>query len=85
MAPFKERVYTWDRYLKTLSELLSEWIRAQNYWLYLQPIFASDDISSQLPTETRNFAFADNDYKKTMKVLNDNLLVLYCVSSDTYV
>lgn len=39
----------------------------QRAWLYLQPIFASEDIQRQLPAEAKRFAGADKTWRATMQ------------------
>ena len=39
-----------------MQEVLSEWLSCQRNWMYLQPIFDSEDINRQLPAEVRPFA-----------------------------
>ena len=35
-------------------------------WLYLEPIFASDDIKKQMPEEAKRFASVDAVFKSTV-------------------
>ena len=39
----------------------------QRAWLYLQPIFASEDIQRQLPAEAKRFTGADKTWRATMQ------------------
>ena len=49
-----------------VSEVLDQWITLQRTWMYLEPIFSSDDIMQQLPLEGKRFATVDRAWRKTM-------------------
>jgi hypothetical protein len=49
-----------------VSDVLDEWIKVQRSWLYLQPIFESQDIQKQLPTEHKRFVTVDRNWQTTM-------------------
>lgn len=46
--------------------MLEQWITLQRTWMYLEPIFSSDDIMQQLPLEGKRFATVDRSWRKTM-------------------
>ena len=50
----------WESQLKYAQNLVDEWIAMQRVWMYLEPIFGSEDIMRQLPTEARRFNDVDN-------------------------
>ena len=57
---------------------MEEWAVCQRSWLYLEPIFSSDDIMKQLPVEGKRYQTMDRIWRKTMasaqqdpKVQND--------------
>jgi dynein heavy chain len=64
--PFEERIAAWDKRLSTVSEVIDEWLAVQRSWLYLQPIFDSDDIKKQLPTESKRFLTVDKNWRQTL-------------------
>ncbi|KAJ3337633.1 hypothetical protein HDU93_000776 [Gonapodya sp. JEL0774] len=64
--PFAERLQTWDTKLRTVQEVMEAWMACQRSWLYLEPIFSSDDIQSQLPAEAKRFTAIDRAWRKTM-------------------
>lgn len=51
---------------QVVSELIDEWLAVQRNWLYLQPIFDSEDINKQLPAEGKRFASVDKHWRATM-------------------
>ena len=48
------------------QEIFDEWLLLQRVWLYLAPLFNSEDIVEHLPHETRRFAAVDALWRKTM-------------------
>jgi dynein heavy chain len=65
-GPFEERIEEWNVKLATVSDVLEEWIKVQRSWMYLQPIFESDDIMKQLPQESKRFIAVDKNWRATM-------------------
>jgi dynein heavy chain len=55
----------------------------QKKWVYLESIFASDDIKMQLPEEAKKFGRTDAQYKKIMEAAYKQPNVLQaCVKAD---
>ena len=48
----------------------------QRQWMYLEPIFSSEDIMQQLPLEGKRFATVDRMWRKATEVAKKNPLVL---------
>ncbi|CAL6027380.1 Dynein_heavy chain [Hexamita inflata] len=44
-----------ERKLDTIQQIIDNWLVFQRLWLYLHPIFSSDDIKKQLPSESNMF------------------------------
>ncbi|CAM9225721.1 unnamed protein product, partial [Ectocarpus sp. 4 AP-2014] len=65
-GPFEERIENWNSTLQVVSELIDEWLAVQRNWLYLQPIFDSEDINKQLPAEGKRFSSVDKHWRATM-------------------
>ena len=65
-APFEERINDWERKLRLVQEVTSEWLGCQRNWMYLQPIFDSEDINRQLPQEGKRFTNVDRQWRKTL-------------------
>eukprot|EP00741_Cyanophora_paradoxa_P002452 tig00000076_g2377.t1 len=78
---FEERISTWEQKLTLASNILEEWLGVQRQWLYLEPIFGSEDIMKQLPTEGKRFTTVDRTWRKTMQNAKMNPHVLgFCNS-----
>jgi dynein heavy chain, axonemal len=60
-------VQVWEADLNMISDVVDAWMRVQRDWMYLESIFASDDIRQQLPEEAKKFAKTDTNYKKIME------------------
>lgn len=70
-SPFKaalsERIENWEAALKVTYDVIEEWIDVQRQWMYLEPIFSSDDISKQLPLETKKYLSMERTWKRIMR------------------
>jgi len=56
----------WEQQLKYAQHLIEEWLNCQKTWMYLEPIFSSEDIMRQLPTEARRFQGVDRLWRTVM-------------------
>eukprot|EP00452_MALV-II_sp_L67-6_P000279 gene279-69_t len=64
--PFEEEIDEWATKLMLVSETLDVWLKVQRSWMYLQPIFDSDDIMKQLPAEGKRFKQVDSQWRRAM-------------------
>ena len=78
----KEECEGWQHQLMYGQEMLDEWIKVQRTWMYLEPIFSSEDIMRQLPTEARRFNDVDKVWRKIMGEAKENPGFLYLASED---
>jgi dynein heavy chain len=62
----QSEVNHWKQTLIRIQEVLEEWGKVQRGWLYLQPIFSSPDIQTQLPAVTASFASVDRQWRNVM-------------------
>ncbi|XP_030634236.1 dynein heavy chain 1, axonemal [Chanos chanos] len=74
--PFEDRITTWEGKLRMTQDVLEEWLTCQRSWLYLEPIFSSDDINHQLPLESKRYQTMEHKWRKIMKNAHDNKQVI---------
>eukprot|EP01116_Phalansterium_solitarium_P017128 TRINITY_DN413_c0_g1_i5.p1 TRINITY_DN413_c0_g1~~TRINITY_DN413_c0_g1_i5.p1 ORF type:complete len:4163 (-),score=2181.62 TRINITY_DN413_c0_g1_i5:539-13027(-) len=63
---FEKRIAQWEQQLSLTQDIIEEWLNVQKQWLYLEPIFSSDDIHRQMPTEGKRFTTMDRTWRMTM-------------------
>ncbi|XP_032314242.1 dynein heavy chain 1, axonemal isoform X8 [Camelus ferus] len=74
--PFEQRINSWENKLKLTQEVLEEWLNCQRAWLYLEPIFSSEDINRQLPVESKRYQTMERIWRKIMKNAYENREVI---------
>lgn len=74
----KTKVQNWERDLNLVFDVIDLWMAVQRRWIYLEAIFRSDDIKSQLPEEAKKFGKTDANYCKIMEMVFKNPQVMAC-------
>ncbi|XP_066590873.1 dynein axonemal heavy chain 1-like [Prorops nasuta] len=82
-AVFEDRITDWERKLNLTQEVISLWVEAQKQWMYLEPIFSAEDVSRQLPVETRKFGTMERNWRRIMKDAVENPKVITTCSDRT--
>eukprot|EP01063_Lacrimia_lanifica_P030854 TRINITY_DN4987_c0_g4_i2.p1 TRINITY_DN4987_c0_g4~~TRINITY_DN4987_c0_g4_i2.p1 ORF type:complete len:4157 (+),score=1788.38 TRINITY_DN4987_c0_g4_i2:76-12546(+) len=81
---FEDEITTWEATLRLAQEILEEWVMCQRNWLYLEPIFQSEDISRQLPQEYKRFSDVNKTWKELLGAAFENPSVIpYCTQTKT--
>jgi len=60
------RLQLWEEQLGSMQAVLDGLLRCQATWLYLEPIFSSQDIVAQMPEEGRKFSVVDGYWRDVM-------------------
>ena len=66
VKPFIRDVDGWEKEISRILEITESILTVQRQWLYLENIFAGEDIRNQLPKETVEFENLNNAFKVIM-------------------
>jgi len=72
----EEKAVRWEKLMLFLQEVLDLWIKVQSAYLYLEPIFSSEDITKQMPNEARKFAEVNSNWIDIMRKVEADPLVI---------
>ncbi|KAJ8667913.1 hypothetical protein QAD02_009576, partial [Eretmocerus hayati] len=75
-AAFEEDIDKWANKLKLAQTVIDLWIEVQKIWMYLEPIFSSEDISRQLPVEAKKYSTMERNWRRIMKQAHDNPIII---------
>lgn len=65
--PSEKELNIWENWLINTHRTIETWAKVQADWLYLEPVFESDDIMSQMPEEGATFKDVDLRWRALMQ------------------
>ncbi|KAH6601980.1 hypothetical protein BASA61_001578 [Batrachochytrium salamandrivorans] len=77
--PIEEQVKTWESTLCTVQDIIDSWLKVQSTWLYLEPIFTSEDIMAAMPVEGKKFRVVDKIWRDIMLNVATNPKILVVI------
>lgn len=84
-AAFELRIQEWEDKLRLTQRVVDQWIEAQKEWMYLEPIFTSEDIARQLPVETKKYQTMERIWRRIMTTAAScNKVMVICPDSRLY-
>nr|CAD7409039.1 unnamed protein product [Timema poppensis] len=76
---FEESLSEWEDKLHLTQFVLEEWTECQKQWMYLEPIFTSEDINRQLPAESKKYNTMERNWRRIMKnAVDQPTLIVVC-------
>uniref|UniRef100_A0A6I8PK36 Dynein axonemal heavy chain 3 n=1 Tax=Ornithorhynchus anatinus TaxID=9258 RepID=A0A6I8PK36_ORNAN len=76
VKPIEAECRKWEEKLIEMQDILDAWLKCQATWLYLEPIFSSEDIIAQMPEEGRKFGIVDSYWKNIMTQVKDTRVLV---------
>ena len=63
---FLTEIVQWEDQLMRTLDNVEMWLKVQAVWMYLEPVFSSEDIMKQMPVEGNKFKEVDKDWRMLM-------------------
>ncbi|XP_053593796.1 dynein axonemal heavy chain 3 [Microplitis demolitor] len=77
---FENEIESWETKLISMQDIIDQWLTCQATWMYLEPIFSSEDIMRQMPVEAKNFCHVDKIWRTIMNLVSENKKVTVATS-----
>ncbi|KAJ3308630.1 Dynein heavy chain 3, axonemal [Boothiomyces sp. JEL0838] len=76
VKPIENEMKNWETTLITIQDIIDEWLKVQSTWLYLEPIFTSEDIMAAMPVEGKKFKAVDKTWRDIMTATTEDPKIL---------
>lgn len=67
-----------------IQDTLENWIKAQRGWMYLEPIFSSEDIQQKMAAEKAKFDMVDRTWRTTMEIFAKDKNLWDAITGENY-
>lgn len=68
IKPIINRLNMAEARIVLIQDTLENWIKTQRGWMYLEPIFSSEDIQQKMANEKVKFDAVDKHWKATIEI-----------------
>ena len=75
IKPIRNDVEAIEKKLISYQEMIDSWIKCQRGWIYLYPIFSSDEIKKELPREKAFFEEVDKKWREIMDLVEEDKFI----------
>ncbi|KAF5834888.1 hypothetical protein DUNSADRAFT_8192 [Dunaliella salina] len=76
---FEERIDAWVKKLSNMQDIFDAWLLAQAKWMYLGPVYGSEEIAKQMPRERFEFQAADTKWRNIILGVQRQPLVIQLI------
>lgn len=70
MKPLIKQANTLENKIVLIQDTIEECLKCQRGWIYLEPIFASEDIKKKMEEEKKKFDRVDQYWREQMWLFN---------------
>jgi len=82
VVPWAQRVAELEEWLKLTAQILKHWVRLQNMWTYLEPVFSGQDILRQMPTEGQLFRKVNKMWRGLVATVGEQKAALHATKEE---
>lgn len=75
IKPIRHEVELIEKKLIAFQDMFDSWIKCQRGWIYLEPIFSSDEMKNELPVEKEYFVQVDKKWREIMELMIEDPLI----------
>lgn len=84
IKPIITRANNVEAKIVLIQDTLENWIKTQRGWMYLEPIFSSEDIQQKMPVEKQKFDQVDKHWKITLEFFTKEKNIWDNIDSEKY-
>lgn len=84
IKPIINRLNMAEARIVLIQDTLENWIKTQRGWMYLEPIFSSEDIQQKMAAEKLKFDQVDKHWKLTLEIFTREKNMWDNIESEKY-